>query len=66
MNSIYQNDFKNQKVLIRVDFNVPLSNKKVVTDNSRIVAAKKTIDKILKDGGTPILMSHLGLSLIHI
>ena len=60
MNSIYQNDFKNQKVLIRVDFNVPLSNKKVVTDNSRIVAAKKTIDKILKDGGTPILMSHLG------
>ena len=49
MNSIYQNDFKNQKVLIRVDFNVPLSNKKVVTDNSRIVAAKKTIDKILKD-----------------
>jgi len=60
MNSIYQNDFKNQKVLIRVDFNVPLSNKKVVTDNSRIVAAKKTIDKILKDEGTPILMSHLG------
>jgi phosphoglycerate kinase len=60
MNSIYQNDFKNQKVLIRVDFNVPLSNKKVVTDNSRIVAAKKTIDKILTDGGTPILMSHLG------
>ena len=66
MNSIYQNDFKNQKVLIRVDFNVPLSNEKVVTDNSRIVAAKKTIDKILNDGGTPILMSHLGLSLIHI
>ena len=60
MNSIYQKDFKNQKVLIRVDFNVPLSNEKVVTDNSRIVAAKKTIDKILNDGGTPILMSHLG------
>ena len=60
MNSIYQNDFKNQKVLIRVDFNVPLSNEKVVMDNSRIVAAKKTIDKILNDGGTPILMSHLG------
>ena len=60
MNSIYQNDFKNQKVLIRVDFNVPLSNEKVVTDNSRIVAAKKTIDKILKDRGTPVLMSHLG------
>ena len=46
MNSIYQNDFKNQKVLIRVDFNVPLSNKKVVTDNSRIVAAKKTAPQI--------------------
>ena len=60
MNSIYQNDFKNQKVLIRVDFNVPLSNKKVVTDNSRIVAAKKTIDKVLKDGGTPILLAYLG------
>ena len=60
MNSIYQKDFKNQKVLIRVDFNVPLSNEKVVTDNSRIVAAKKTIDKILNDGGTPNLMSHLG------
>ena len=60
MNSIYQKDFKNQKVLIRVDFNVPLSNEKVVTDNSRIVAAKKTMYKILNDGGTPILMSHLG------
>ena len=60
MNSIYQNNFKNQKVLIRVDFNVPLNNEKVVTDNSRIVAARKTIVKILNDGGTPILMSHLG------
>lgn len=74
MKSIYQNNFKDQKVLIRVDFNVPLNNNKLVTDSSRIIAAKKTIDKILGDGGTPVLMSHLGrpkghdpeLSLSHI
>jgi len=74
MKSIYQNNFKDQKVLIRVDFNVPLNNNKLVTDSSRIIAAKKTIEKILGDGGTPVLMSHLGrpkghdpeLSLSHI
>lgn len=74
MKSIYQNNFKDQKVLIRVDFNVPLNKNKLVTDSSRIIAAKKTIDKILGDGGTPVLMSHLGrpkghdpeLSLSHI
>ncbi|RZP06094.1 MAG: phosphoglycerate kinase [Flavobacteriales bacterium] len=74
MKSIYHNDFNNQKVLIRVDFNVPLNEKKEVTDNSRIIAAQKTIQKILNDGGIPILMSHLGrpkgedpnLSLAHI
>ena len=74
MKSIYHNDFNNQKVLIRVDFNVPLNDKKEVTDNSRIIAAQKTIQKVLKDGGIPILMSHLGrpkgedpsLSLAHI
>lgn len=74
MKSIYHNDFNNQKVLIRVDFNVPLNDKKEVTDNSRIIAAQKTIQKILNDGGIPILMSHLGrpkgedpnLSLAHI
>ena len=60
MNSIYNYNFKNQKVLIRVDFNVPLNNEKKVTDRSRIVAAKTTIKKVLEDGGTPILMSHLG------
>jgi len=60
MKSIYQTNFNNQKVLVRVDFNVPLSSDKKVTDNSRIVAAKKTIDKITNDGGTAILMSHLG------
>ena len=74
MKSIYQTNFNNQKVLVRVDFNVPLSPDKKVTDNSRIVAAKKTIDKIINDGGTAVLMSHLGrpkgndpeLSLLHI
>ena len=60
MNSIYNYNFKSQKVLIRVDFNVPLNNEKKVTDRSRIVAAKTTIKKVLEDGGTPILMSHLG------
>ena len=74
MKSIYHNSFNNQKVLIRVDFNVPLNDKKEVTDNSRIIAAQKTIQKVLNDGGMPILMSHLGrpkgedpsLSLVHI
>ena len=74
MKSIYQTSFSNQKVLVRVDFNVPLNSQKKVTDTSRIVAAKKTIDKITNDGGTAILMSHLGrpkgndpeLSLSHI
>ena len=74
MKSIYQTNSKNQKVLVRVDFNVPLNSEKIVTDNTRIIAAKKTIDKIINDGGTAILMSHLGrpkgkdpeLSLIHI
>jgi len=74
MKSIYHNSFYNQKVLIRVDFNVPLNDKKEVTDNSRIIAAQKTIQKVLNDGGMPILMSHLGrpkgedpsLSLAHI
>ena len=74
MKSIYQTNFNNQKVLVRVDFNVPLSPDKKVTDNSRIVAAKKTIVKIINDGGTAVLMSHLGrpkgndpeLSLLHI
>ena len=46
MNSIYNYNFKNQKVLIRVDFNVPLNNEKKVTDRSRIVAAKTTIKKV--------------------
>lgn len=53
-------NFKNKKVLIRVDFNVPLDKDMNITDNTRILAAKPTIVKVLKDGGAVILMTHLG------
>jgi len=52
--------FNNKKALIRVDFNVPLNNEFKVTDTTRIEAAKATIIKVLEDGGSAILMSHLG------
>jgi phosphoglycerate kinase len=60
MNTLENINFNNKKVLIRVDFNVPLNNKFEVTDKTRIEAAKPTIDYILDNGGTVILMSHLG------
>jgi len=53
-------NFKNKKALIRVDFNVPLNENLEVTDATRIEAAKPTIIKILEDGGSVVLMSHLG------
>ena len=60
MKTINDFNFKNKKALIRVDFNVPLDDKFNVTDATRIEAAKPTILKILKDGGSCVLMSHLG------
>jgi len=60
MKSIDQLNFNNQKVLIRVDYNVPLDENFNVTDDTRIVRTKETIAKILNDGGIAILMSHLG------
>ncbi len=53
-------NFKDKKALIRVDFNVPLNDDFKVTDDTRIQAAKPTILKILENGGSCILMSHLG------
>jgi len=60
MKTINDINFKNKKALIRVDFNVPLNDRFQVTDNTRILAAKPTIEKVLNDGGSVILMSHLG------
>ena len=60
MKTIDDFNFNNKKALIRVDFNVPLNEQFEVTDNTRIEAAKPTILKILEDGGSCILMSHLG------
>jgi phosphoglycerate kinase len=60
MKTLNDFNFNNKKALIRVDFNVPLDENFNVTDVNRIEGAKPTIDKILADGGSVILMSHLG------
>jgi phosphoglycerate kinase len=58
--NINQFNFKGKRALVRVDFNVPLDKQFNVTDDSRISAAIPTIKKILSDGGSVVLMSHLG------
>ena len=60
MKTLNDFDFKNKKALVRVDFNVPLDENYNVTDVNRIEGAKPTIDIILANGGSVILMSHLG------
>ncbi len=60
MRTVDDFNFKDKKALIRVDFNVPLDADFKVTDSNRIEAAKPTIIKVLEDGGSVVLMSHLG------
>ena len=60
MRTIDDFNFENKKALIRVDFNVPLDEEFNITDTNRIEAAKPTIIKVLEDGGSAVLMSHLG------
>ncbi len=62
MNKLSINDLnlKDKRVLVRVDFNVPLDDNQKITDDMRIVASLPTIKKIINDGGKAILMSHLG------
>jgi len=60
MQTVDNFNFSNEKVLVRVDFNVPLNDKQEIMDNSRMKAAITTIKKILGDGGSVVLMSHLG------
>ncbi|TAH01160.1 MAG: phosphoglycerate kinase [Sphingobacteriales bacterium] len=60
MKTIDDINFAGKKALIRVDFNVPLDKNFNITDDKRITAALPTIKKILNDGGSVILMSHLG------
>ena len=74
MQTLINQDFSNRRVIVRVDFNVPIDNKFQVTDSTRIIAAKETIDYILNQGGSCVLISHLGrpngkdpkLSLTHV
>ena len=60
MKSIDDIDLKGKRALIRVDFNVPLNENFEITDDTRIRAAEPTIRKILDEGGSVVLMSHLG------
>ena len=60
MKNIEQVNFEGKRVIVRVDFNVPLDENFNITDDTRIRAAMPTINKVINDGGKLILMSHLG------
>ncbi|CAN5782676.1 hypothetical protein BH11BAC3_BH11BAC3_38060 [soil metagenome] len=60
MSTFAEHNFSHQKALVRVDFNVPLDKEFNITDDTRMTATIPTIKKILSDGGSAILMSHLG------
>ena len=60
MKTVDSYNFSGKRALIRVDFNVPLNEKFEITDDNRLKAAMPTIKKILSDGGSVVLMSHLG------
>ena len=60
MSKIEKFNFEGKKAIVRVDFNVPLNEKFEITDDTRIKAALPTIQKIINDGGSAIVMSHLG------
>ena len=60
MINIDQVNFENKRVVVRVDFNVPLDENFNITDDTRMRAAMPTIQKVINDNGMIILMSHLG------
>ncbi len=60
MSKFQEHNFNDEKVLIRVDFNVPLDDKFNITDDTRMRSSMPGIKKILNDGGSVILMSHFG------
>jgi len=60
MQTIETYNFAGKKALIRVDFNVPLDENFVITDDTRMRAAVDTINKVIAEGGSPIIMSHFG------
>jgi phosphoglycerate kinase len=60
MQNLKTQSFKNKRVLIRVDFNVPINDSQEITDISRISAAIPTIERVIENGGIPVIISHLG------